>query len=326
MMAGKDTSGWVFPEDAEYHFEELKNRTARFRQAPVHEYANYEGPWIENIFIKEFMDRPLSYFNGFIPIFIQWIDTQILRGRHFDNIYNELSGILRPNVIYLAISQGDVGLGKIGTANPNIFVLAAGGYGHVPIPLVRAEIPYEPLPQQFEQDIGFFGNSKQASRPQMLAQLHTLSTERNLTFRHGQGPTWQKDMSNTKFNLAPRGYGRSSFRFAEAIQMGRVPIFLYDDLPWIPYVGTNLSVENFGFSAGLSDEKKSLVMLADSIKNLTEVEFAHKVQLVLDARFHFTYPGVVRQIEMFIADPFGERGGNLRCTTHPKTERCCGRS
>eukprot|EP01035_Chromulina_nebulosa_P017912 gene17912-23532_t len=42
-------------------------------------------------------------------------------------------------------------------------------------------------------------------------------------------------MALTKFNLAPRGYGRSSFRFAESIQMGRVPIFLYDDIPWVPY-------------------------------------------------------------------------------------------
>ena len=106
MMESKNTSNWKFPNDAHQHFEEVKSRTARFRRAPIHEYANYEGPWIENIFITEFYDKPLEYFNGFIPLFVQWIDTQILRGRHFDAIHHELNQILRPNVLYLAISQG----------------------------------------------------------------------------------------------------------------------------------------------------------------------------------------------------------------------------
>ena len=35
-------------------------------------------------------------------------------------------------------------------------------------------------------------------------------------------------------------------------------------------------------------------------------------------------PGVFEQIEMFLNDPFGAQGGQLRCTIHPKTERCCG--
>ncbi len=30
-----------------------------------------------------------------------------------------------------------------------------------------------------------------------------------------EGDSWQSDMESTKVNLAPRGYGRSSFRFAE---------------------------------------------------------------------------------------------------------------
>lgn len=325
MMSGKNTSNWVFPSDAEHHFEELKNKTDQFRHAPWQKYADYEGPWIENIFIEQFLDRPLSYFNGFIPIFIQWIDVQLLGGRHFDNIKNQLSAILRPNVLYLAISQGDIGLGKIGTANPNILVLSAGGYGHVPLPLVRGEIPHEALPQQFEQEIGFFGNSRQASRPTMLTQISTAANQQNLTFRHGQGPTWKKDMASTKFNLAPRGYGRSSFRFAESIQMGRVPAFLYDDVAWIPYQGTNLSVETFGFYSGLNDAVRSLPNLVQQIKNLTDDQYSKKLALLQEARWHYTYPGIVNQIEKFIADPFGDKGGKLRCThLYPKTERCCG--
>ena len=37
------------------------------------------------------------------------------------------------------------------------------------------------------------------------------------------------------FNLAPMGMGRASFRLAEIIQTGRIPIYLYGDYPWLPY-------------------------------------------------------------------------------------------
>ncbi len=31
-----------------------------------------------------------------------------------------------------------------------------------------------------------------------------------------------------------------------AIQIGRIPIYMYDDIAWLPYKGTNISLENFG--------------------------------------------------------------------------------
>ena len=188
MMETHQDMKFEFPMDAQYHFEDLKNRTEKFRHPPIHEYANYSGPWIENIFIKEFMDRPLSYFNGFIPIYIQWIDTQILRGRHFDYIRHELFQALRPNVLYLAISQGDVGLTQIGTAHPNILVLSAGGFGHVPIPLVRGEMDFIPPPitQTYEHNISFFGTMHH-SRPEILSIIRDTAKEVGLNYMQGQG-------------------------------------------------------------------------------------------------------------------------------------------
>jgi hypothetical protein len=39
----------------------------------------------------------------------------------------------------------------------------------------------------------------------------------------------------SKFALAPRGYGRSSFRFFEIFQLGSVPVYIWDDIEWLPY-------------------------------------------------------------------------------------------
>jgi hypothetical protein len=40
---------------------------------------------------------------------------------------------------------------------------------------------------------------------------------------------------NSKFALAPRGYGRSSFRFFECFQLGTIPIYLWNDQNWLPF-------------------------------------------------------------------------------------------
>jgi hypothetical protein len=40
------------------------------------------------------------------------------------------------------------------------------------------------------------------------------------------------------FNLAPIGMGRASFRLAEIVQIGRIPVYLYEDFPWSPYEGS----------------------------------------------------------------------------------------
>ncbi len=54
-----------------------------------------------------------------------------------DAMIEKLTGWLRKDVIYLAVSQDDQGIGfQLMTSFPNILVLSAGGYGHVPIPLI----------------------------------------------------------------------------------------------------------------------------------------------------------------------------------------------
>jgi hypothetical protein len=41
-------------------------------------------------------------------------------------------------------------------------------------------------------------------------------------------------MSKSRFTLAPRGYGRTSFRLYEALRLGSIPVYIYDE-PWLPY-------------------------------------------------------------------------------------------
>ena len=57
-------------------------------------------------------------------------------------------------------------------------------------------------------------------------------------FESESAAEWQAEMSSSAVvQLVPRGYGRSSFRSAEAVQLGVPQIVVYDDSdpPWVPY-------------------------------------------------------------------------------------------
>lgn len=100
----KKAPDYIFPADAEAHFLELKTRTEPFRHNTVHTYTGYSGPWIENLFIQHYFHKPLHHFRGIFPLFLQWIDSEIVK--EMKAMIQCLKGIIRPDVLYLAISQG----------------------------------------------------------------------------------------------------------------------------------------------------------------------------------------------------------------------------
>ena len=101
----KEHNHFHLPRDAESHFKDIFEKTAKFRNVPVHGYFGYSGPWIENHFIAKYSKHQLSFFRGFIPIFVQWVDTQLAGEDKLDELSRILDQVLRPDVIYLTISQ-----------------------------------------------------------------------------------------------------------------------------------------------------------------------------------------------------------------------------
>lgn len=303
-----------YPLDAERHYYDLLERTSVFRYQPMHRYSGYDGPWIENYFIDTFINKPLSYFNGMIPLFVQWVDTMV-EANDFDKIVKLMREILRPNVMYLAVSQSDKGLEDVQRHHPNILTISAGGWGHIPIPLIKGEVPYQPLPNTFLYDTVFFGNVNQHSRPEALQNMRKTFPKYNVKFEFGTyAKDWAEKLRTTQFPLAPRGFGRSSFRFSEIIQAGRAPIYVYDDVAWLPYTGTNSSIEKYGMSISNLNDMKGL---AQFLSNVTDAKYREIADVVLKMREDFTYRGVMKNIDLFLKDPLGPNGGLLRCSAVP---------
>ena len=66
--------------------------------------------------------------------------------------------------------------------------MAAGGYGHIPLPLIRGEIAYEDPPDEYSQEVGFLGNMANGPRKQMLEILKQSLTDSKLShlFAHSK--------------------------------------------------------------------------------------------------------------------------------------------
>lgn len=105
--------------------------------------------------------------------------------------------------------------------------------------------------------------------------------------------------------------------------MGRIPVFIYNDHPWIPYTGTDLDIRNYGYVARKSATVDTIPALLQQLAAATDEEIQQKQSALHKVRWYFTYPGIIYEIELFLLDPFGPYGGHLRCATHPVTESCC---
>ncbi len=167
------------PKDIESHYHDLLNKTKIFRDIYIHKHAYYFGPWIENYWINNFIDKPLSYFSGVVPLFIQWTDIHVhdfsdnkTAGTYTGPYIPEhqkmaelISPLLRSDVVYITVIQDDEGVRrKLTTLRPNLISISAGGFGHIAIPLIKGELKWMKPPKKFQYDVGFYGSHQRMSR------------------------------------------------------------------------------------------------------------------------------------------------------------------
>lgn len=201
------------------------------------------GLYLEEYFSKHNRIRD----NRYIDVF--WTNIQIdPKFGGFRNIVAKLVSENYPENLdkkYFTVVQHDDGVMFKLPANTRVY--SAGGTGDIPIPLIYedSERKLETVPKrQFsEKDIicSFVGSATHHVRS---AMWNTLKESPNFHFSVDR---WTNDVNKTqqdtfiditvrsKFCLAPRGYGRTSFRFYEAFQLGSIPIYIWDDIEWLPY-------------------------------------------------------------------------------------------
>ena len=196
-------------------------------------------------------------FYPLVPIFVQWTDGAFGPGKQYQHFpFKDLmmnGRVLRDDVLYVTLTQHDRGEPVGGaTCNwyMNILVMSAGGWGNAVVPLIKGWNP--PLEHTTaatrlaRRSVLFnFVGTIHLGRDVMIAQFKfntTLPKEGGhpMTYFNAGGGKWQEAAAASVFVLAPRGFGRTSFRLFEMLQAGRVPVYLSNDNEmWVPYQHTH---------------------------------------------------------------------------------------
>jgi hypothetical protein len=329
------------PSEINKHYNDIMTKTARWRTCPSHSYQNFvNGVWMENIWIKTFMDKIATangdvtsvFPGGAVPLFIQWVDCWISGNRSQDDLLSHvLLGVLKPNVMYVTVSQADGGILPLRYKNhpvmarvfSNIFTFSGGGYGHAPVPLLP------PVQAKFQpQTCGGINQSACRHTASFMGRQGTgpmreifFSAMRNEALRDNSivccapRDNWAQVMRQSKVSLCPRGYGRTSFRCFEAIQMGLIPIYTYNDLAWLPYAGSNASMASIGMAVHI----KGLQSMLAAVRSWDPQEMSRRREVLESVReSHFTMPGMMDQIDRYIK--YGTEGSDIRCSPLPNKQ------
>lgn len=197
----------------------------------------HKGLYLEEYFFNKFLSLGKITEKYLIPVF--W--TNCYLQNNTDGLQNLLDG-LDKDKDYFCVSQHDDAIKEYLPAN-TIHFNAGGNRKGIPIPLVCSPIKQsEFIPSNFSKKTfcSFVGSNTHPIRRKMFAELsNKVGFELYCKEWSGHIGKFQEDFFIKKtceslFSLCPRGYGASSFRFYEAMQLESVPVFIYDK-PWFPF-------------------------------------------------------------------------------------------
>ena len=202
-------------------------------------YPGYHtGPYLEEYFFQYYMQHRIEFDatgRTLIPI---WWTTAYLNGI---NLQPYIDTLPKENA-YFCVCQHDDAIKEVLPAGTKVYA-AGGNAGGSPIPLISSPIPKKyltPDPRELKL-ASFVGCVTHDVRKRMIEAIGDdiaidIDT-RDWSF-HVPEDAMVNFFDKTKtsmFTLCPRGYGAQSFRTAEAIQLGSVPVYIHDDNKWLPF-------------------------------------------------------------------------------------------
>jgi hypothetical protein len=212
---------------------------------------------------------------------------------------------LPPNALLFTVVQHDDGPFL---PLPKQTVLFGACTGDIPLPLLYEDttdhLLTQPRPVERSHLASFVGTLTHLVRQQMVQHLENKPNIQLLTKPHAEwtnqvaAPQADRFVATTlasKFCLAPRGYGRSSFRFFEAMLLDTVPVYLWDDKEWLPYK----EVVDYSTFA-ISVQEKDIPGLYQRLESISDETYQQMVTNLQKHRHLFTLEFMCEYIVMKI--------------------------
>jgi hypothetical protein len=267
------------------------------------------GRYLEEYFYCKYMIETPNLNRKYIPV--KWTNFQI--EGWFQHTKQEMQNLLdewiRNNPSengYFTIVQYDDG--PLLNLPSNTLVYGACS-GNIPIPLIYEDTNNRliniPKKEFKEKNIlcSFVGNiTANHVQPNVREEMNKyFSSNPRFLFYNSGGwtPSVNENLQeqfinitiDSKFALAPRGYGRGSFRFFECLQLGTIPIYLWNDIEWLPFKNL-IDYKKLCISLHISEINK----LEDILVSITEDEYKQMFEYYKEIQHLFELEGMSNQI------------------------------
>ena len=266
-----------------------------------------EGLYMEEYFLKNVLSTTLK--RKYIPAL--WTNFQI--EHWFENKKGEMQQALNEWIKqhpssdgYFTIVQYDDGP-KLSLPKDTIIYGACSG--HIPLPLIYEDIKnkLDKFKHKYfsEKSIlcSFVGNiTSNGVQPDVRQTMfNVLNHNPSFKLINSGGWTPSVNMNNqltfvnitidSKFALAPRGYGRSSFRFFECFKLGTIPIYVWNDIEWLPFKD-QIDYNKCCISMHVSQ----LHTLEQQLRSITEDDYVKMFEYYNTIKHFFTLEGMTNEI------------------------------
>lgn len=266
-----------------------------------------EGLYMEEYFLKN--TTTINLKRTYIPAL--WTNFQI--EHWFEQKKNEMQQALNEWVNqnpspggYFTVVQYDDGP-KL--TLPNNTLIYGACSGDVPLPLIYQDIKYKLTKfthKSFNEKpilCSFVGNITSNGVEPNVRQIMFNHLHNNPSFKMINSGGWTPIVNvnsqsafinitlNSKFALAPRGYGRSSFRFFEAFQLGTIPVYVWNDVEWLPFKN-QIDYSKCCISLHVSQ----LPILEQKLKSISESQYREMLEYYQTIKHFFTLEGMTKEI------------------------------
>ena len=267
------------------------------------------GLYLEEYFFRKITSENLLLKRKYIPAL--WTNFQIEGWFESKKLEMQiaLNNWLRENPCedgYFTIVQYDDGP-KLNIPENTIVYGACSG--NIPIPLIYQDInntliniPKKSFSEK-KKLCSFIGNITGNHIQPNVREIMKNVFEKNPKFVFYNSGGWtpsvnvnlQKIFVNTtidsKFALAPRGYGRGSFRFFECFQLGTIPIYVWNDIEWLPFKN-EIDYSKLCISIHISQINN----LEKKLESITEAEYNNMFNYYNEIKHLFELEGMSNQI------------------------------
>lgn len=278
----------------------------QFRPATSVVYPPFKnGRYMEEFFYDFVMTYTDKIDSDIVYIPAFWTNIQIHPNfQRMKNNYNILLkraySLMPDNTKYFTIVQGDLG---VELALPSNTLVFGACFGDVPLPLIYEDTTNRLLNIPRSINKKYLASFVGTHTTHPLRKKLFVEIGRNPEFKFESKDDWSNAIPekladnfinttlSSKFCLAPRGFGRSSFRFFEAMLLDTIPVYFWDDIEWLPYKDI-LDYTKFSVSIHNNDISKSSVIL-NSISNEKYLSMLDELKRV---RHHFSLEGMSEYI------------------------------